>query len=364
LNDIKIECTTKHAKETVMKSTMRSLGLSWLASLSLLAGCASTGGLQVADVGSFHVGGRQVALAGLPEKELRFTPTAPPIKVNPNGEFEVEQMYVQYIKLAAPKAKVPMLMWHGGGLTGVTYETKPDGGEGWQMAFLKAGHDVYVSDATERGRASWARYPEIFTSEPFFRAKKEGWELFRIGAVDSYDADPAKRKALTGSQFPTQAYDQFAKQFVPRWATNNAPTQAAYDALVQRVCPCVIIVHSQGSAFAFEAARKAPDKIKALVAVEPSGALPASADLSPLKNVPMLFVWGDFFDFNPTWKNGVQPPLLRMTEALQKQGGVAEVMDLPKMGVKGNSHMIMMDKNSDQVAGLIQAWLAKQGLMK
>jgi pimeloyl-ACP methyl ester carboxylesterase len=347
-------------------TTRSSLLLTALfASIGLLAGCGTTNGLQVADVGSFHIGGKQAVLSGLPEKELRFTPTAPPIKVNPNGEFEVEQMYVQYVKLAQPKAKFPLLMWHGGGLTGVTYETKPDGGEGWQMAFLKAGHDVYVSDATERGRASWARYPEIFTSEPFFRAKKEGWELFRVGAVDSYSADPAKRVALPGSQFPLASFDQFAKQFVPRWATNNAPTQSSYDAYVQRVCPCVIIVHSQGSTFAFEAARKFPQLIKAVVAVEPSGGLnAATVDISPAKAVPHLIIWGDYMDNNPTWKNAVQPPVLRFAEALAKQGGVVDTMDLPKMGIKGNTHMMMMDKNSDQIASLIQGWLAKQGLMK
>ncbi len=351
----------------------RSMGLipacaAAVAALALV-GCASpggtSGGVNVAQMGSFHIGGRQVALSGLPEKELRFTPSSAPIKVNPNGEFEVEQMYVQYVKLSAPKAKYPLLMWHGGGLTGVTFETKPDGGEGWQMAFLKNGHDVYVSDATERGRASWARYPEIFASEPFFRAKKEGWELFRIGAVDSYNADPAKRTALLGSQFPLQSFDQFAKQFVPRWATNNAPTQASYDAYVQRACPCVILVHSQGSTFAFEAARKFPNLIKAVVAVEPSGGLNAAqVDISSMKAVPHLFVWGDFMDNNPTWKNAVLPPVLRFADALAKQGGVVETMDLPKMGIKGNSHMMMMDKNSDQIAGLIQGWMVKQGLMK
>ena len=122
--------------------------------------------LSVADVGSFHVGGRAVSLSGLPTKDVVFTAGSAPIKVDPNGDFEVEQMYVQYVKLAQPKAKYPLLLWHGGGLTGVTWETKPDGKPGWQMFFLRAGHDVYVSDAVERGRASWARYPEIFTSEP------------------------------------------------------------------------------------------------------------------------------------------------------------------------------------------------------
>ena len=101
-------------------------------------------------------------------------------------------MYVQYVKLygSYARAKYPLLMWHGGGLSGVTWETKPDGQPGWQQFFLRAGHDVYVSDAVERGRASWARYPEIFKTEPFFRTKKEAWELFRIGPADSYATDP------------------------------------------------------------------------------------------------------------------------------------------------------------------------------
>ena len=37
---------------------------------------------------------------------------------------------------------------------------------------------------------------------------------------------------------------------------------------------------------------------------------------------------------------------------------------LPKAGLIGNSHMLMMDKNNLQVAALIQEWLAKQGLVR
>lgn len=47
-----------------------------------------------------------------------------------------------------------------------------------------------------------------------------------------------------------------------------------------------------------------------------------------------------------------------------KHGARHEVIDLPQIGIRGNSHMIMMDKNSDQVAGVIQEWLAKQGLYR
>ena len=80
--------------------------------LAALTGCGTTG-LQIAEVGSYHVGGRPVTLAGLPEKELVFTPGAPPLKINPNGDFEVESLYARYTKLAAPKAKYPLLLWHG-----------------------------------------------------------------------------------------------------------------------------------------------------------------------------------------------------------------------------------------------------------
>ena len=118
-----------------------------------------------------HIGGREAVLSGLAEREVLYSPGNPPVMVNPNGAFEVEQMYVQYVRLATPKARHPLLLMHGGGLCGVTYETKPDGHPGWQSWFLRAGHDVYVADAVERGRASWARSPEIFQGEPHFRTK-------------------------------------------------------------------------------------------------------------------------------------------------------------------------------------------------
>ena len=33
------------------------------------------------------------------------------------------------------------------------------------------------------------------------------------------------------------------------------------------------------------------------------------------------------------------------------------------MGLTGNTHMLMMDKNSDDVAKLINEWIVKQGLV-
>jgi hypothetical protein len=87
-------------------------------------------GIRCKEVGSFHIGGQALKLEGLPVKELAYTAGGPPTKMDPNGDFHTGQMYVQYIKLANPKAKYPLLLWHGGGLTGVTWETKPDGTPG------------------------------------------------------------------------------------------------------------------------------------------------------------------------------------------------------------------------------------------
>lgn len=335
--------------------------------MTVVTGCASLNqaadsSVSIKEIGSYHVGGRTAVLDGLPKKEVRFTPTQPPAILDPNGEFEVEQMYAHYTLVAdhAKRGAYPLIMIHGGGLSGVTWETKPDGKPGWQMFFLRNGYDVYVVDAVERGRASWARYPEIFKSEPVFRTKKEAWELFRFGP--SYTVGAAQRDAYADTQFPVERFDQFMKQGVPRWVTNDAPTQAAYNALVEKACPCILMPHSQGSTFAYNAALKYPHLVKAVVGIEPSGALdPTKTDLSPLKNIPMLFVWGDKIRETPRW-GGIVGPLKTMITALKSQGGVADEIDLPSMGVRGNSHMIMMDRNSDDVAKLVNGWMVSKGL--
>ena len=49
---------------------------------------------------------------------------------------------------------------------------------------------------------------------------------------------------------------------------------------------------------------------------------------------------------------------------MKAAGGSVDVVDLPQVGIKGNSHMIMMDKNNTEVAGLIEKWLEGKGLTK
>jgi hypothetical protein len=323
-----------------------------------LAGC-NRGNITLRDMGSFHIGGREVEISGKPVKESLLAPGGVPTVIDPNGKYLVEAMYVQYFLPAERRGAVPLLMWHGGGLTGVTYETKPDGGEGWLNWFLKKGWDVYNSDAVERGRAGWAMYPEVFSTEPVFLPVANPWERFRIGpGPGSFST----RKTNPGTQFPVEHYEEFVKQNVPRWTSNDAPTLAAYVALVDRVCPCVLLFHSQAGQFGFKAAQARPDKIKALVAVEPA-AVGDVAQVARLAEIPTLVIYGDFIDQDARWptirRNGVA-----FANAVNHAGGKVEVVDLPKIGINGNSHMMMMDKNSSEIATLIQAWLEKKGLFR
>ena len=329
----------------------------------LLSGCAAQGGLNIKEMGSFHIGGREHTVTGQPVKTVMFTPGGAPAKIDPNGVYQVEQMYVQYFVPANGRGTLPLLMWHGGGLTGVTYETTPDGRPGWLQYFIGKGWTVYNSDAVERGRSGWAMTPEVFKGEPVFLTKENPFERFRIGAgAGSYNKDPAKMKLMPGSQFPPEGYDNFTKQGVPRWTTTDNAIIAAYIALVDKVCPCVVLAHSQGGPFAFKVAQARPDKVKALALVEPAGN-GDFATAAALKNTPILTVFGDYIEQDARWPT-IKGNVLRFLGDVGKAGGKYEVIDLPKRGITGNSHMMMMDRNSDQIAGVIDAWLAAQGFSR
>jgi pimeloyl-ACP methyl ester carboxylesterase len=310
------------------------------------------------DMGSFHIGGRHVEVRGQPVKEITFTPGGVPAKVDANGVYQVEQMYAQYFLVQNRKGKLPLLMWHGGGLSGVTYETKPDGNPGWLNYFLRHGWDTYISDAMERGRSGWT---DKFKGEPVFLPLGDPWERFRVGPIGSWNDDKAKRVTYPGVQFPIDAYEQFMKQGVPRWTTTDDQIVAAYIELVDKVCPCVVLVHSQAGSFGFKVAETRPDKVKALIAVEPS-ATGAKEKVAALKDIPIVVIYGDNAKEHPRWGK-IRQNVVNYVGAIKEAGGKAEVIDLPDIGIKGNTHMVMMDKNSDAVADVMQKWLVSKGLV-
>jgi pimeloyl-ACP methyl ester carboxylesterase len=191
------------------------------------------------------------------------------------------------------------------------------------------------------------------------------WVLARMGPPGSYNSDPAKRAGYPGVKFPLAAFDELMKQRVPSWGgAEVAATQKALALLIDRICPCVLIAHSSGGPYAQYAALNAAEKIKAVVVLEPAGAPdPQKAEPAKAKKVPHLFLWGDFLSNDPI-QNKAMPPVKAWRDALASAGAQSDWVELPKIGITGNTHVMMMDTNSDAVADVVQAWFVKQRLMK
>lgn len=319
--------------------------------------------INVKEIGSFYV-------AGICEKRENVNPSVHgerivpiPLRKSSGGYFVHGQMYVHYVKLEKTLARYPLLLWHGGGLTGVCWESTPDGREGWQMYFLRQGHDVYISDAVERGRASWAYCDEMYPNPPIFIHLEHVWKSFRIGP--SFDIDPRKRIQWPETQFPVSCLVEFLKQNVPRWAGTFSLAQQAYIDYLLKMKESVVIAHSQGAYMVLEALLKAPGTVKGLIMLEPSALYWPKLDYKNIKalaKIPQLMVFGDYIETSEVWLNYIE--LLRgYSRAIQDAGGFVDWIHLPDRNIRGNSHMLMMDKNNMEIAEIVQKWMGGKGLI-
>ncbi len=309
----------------------------------------------VRDLGSFFAGGASVQLRGHPVEEITVAAGAAPMKIDPNGTYPTGQTYVQYVRLAAPQHPVPVLFLNGGTFTGAQWETTPDGRPGWQTLFLRAGYDTYLTDAVNKGRASWSRFPEITPVRPTFRPMEATWTLLRIGPPGGAD-----REAFAGTQFPVDAFDTFVKQNVPRFAGQDALELSAYQAAVAAIGPCIVVAQSSGAYFATRLAQLCPGQIKAIVAAEmtafPNPETDAPDATAALVCVPQLLLWGDNWHGQPMWSRTRAAQDAYLT-AINQRGGRVELMDLPERGLAGNSHQLMADRNNGLVADIVLDWL-------
>jgi pimeloyl-ACP methyl ester carboxylesterase len=306
--------------------------------------------LALADFGSFYAGGRQVRIAGLPARDIAFTQTAS-LAYDPNGLYHFEQAYVQYFVPAELSHPLPIVLLHGGGMTGAMWEQTPDGRPGWLQHFLRQGLAVYVVDNVERGGAGWATFEEVWPEAPIIRNAEESWSLFRFGRAEDY----AARRPFAGQRFPVAAFDAFIRHAVPRWLGNNDAALEGFCAVLDRIGPCLVLAHSHGGEVAYRALHARPGLVRGVIGVEPSGFSPEVAAAS-VAGKPFLFVYGDYLDATPLWE--------RLCDAgrayagrLASHGARVATWRLADMGVAGNSHMPMMDDNSDDIAARIGVWI-------
>ncbi len=309
--------------------------------------------ISLKDFGSFHVGGRRVEISGRPSQTMSFTPGTS-YNADPNGTYLIEQAYVQYFIPEVQKHDLPVLLVHGGGMTGSNWETTPDGRPGWIQRFLEAGFATYVIDNVERGRSGWCALPDQWEGSAVIRSQEQAWILFRFGRSEDFEAGTP----FPGMQFPIDAQDAFARQFVPRWTTTTDVMKAGVLAALERIGPCVIVCHSQGGELTLDTVARHPDLVRHAVALEPSG-FPNIETAQRLADQHWLFVMGDNIEGHAFW----MPLMAKSTasvDALRNAGSDASLLDLPRSGLDGNSHMIMMDRNSDTVFGLVNQWLCER----
>lgn len=292
--------------------------------------------VHLKDFGSYTAGGKVVEISGRPVQDISFTADTRYL-YDPNGAFPVENAYVQYFVPETKSHEYPVVLLHGGGLTGAMWETTPDGRPGWLHRLLEAGFEVHVVDNVERGRAGWM--PDYWDGAPILRNLQEAWTLFRFGSAEGF----AERRPHDGQQFPVENLTGLANLFVPRWTTTTTAQVSAFTAVLERIGRCTVIAHSQGGEIASQAAAENPTLVANLLLVEPSG---MTNRIERLAKTRLVIAHGDFLDQDDTWR-GIVKLWNRMIEAHRRAGGNACLIDLAD-GSPGVSHMPMMDSDSDR----------------
>ena len=310
------------------------------------------------DEGSFFVNAKSIR-SDHPGTSLATGPT-------PAGNITVNQMYVHFRIPAGPKG-APLVLVHGSNHTGMTYETTPDGREGWATWFVRQGHPVYVVDHSGRGRSGFNPTPINAVrdggADPkslptlFLGPIERAWSNFRFG--------PAYPKPFPNVQFPLEAMEQYLAQLVPNTETTleggGANTVNALTALLDKTGPAVVFVHSQSGLYGLEVVRRRPNLVRALVSIEGGCETLTRDDVAKsFAKVPFVSVWGDN-SVGAASVNGDKRrnACLQAVNLIKEGGGRATFLLLPEAGIPGNSHMLMMDKNNLQVADIIRKWIAE-----
>jgi pimeloyl-ACP methyl ester carboxylesterase len=314
--------------------------------------------LTIADQGSFFVNGHLTLIknpcATDGPRELRGYCLP--------GHMVTGQMYVRY---QVPEKRRPggyaIVLVHGGSHSGVTYETTPDGREGWDTIFLRLGYPVYIVDWPGRARSSFnpdaINQAQLEKNAALLPASgqraatiESAWHTFRFG--------PEYPTQFPNPQFPFAVLDDYLAQLVVNTDADKPDALVdALAALLDRIGPAIVLTHSASGPSGYRLVERRPSLVKALVSAEPGGtACSADTDAASFKATPALTFFGDFTDNHPFWSQKYRE-CKSMAERIAAAGGDAVTLKLPSVGIFGNSHMLMMEKNNVEIAQWIDKWL-------
>lgn len=317
----------------------------------------------------------------------------------PNGEtFHGDHGYAQFY-IPQNSRTYPLIMWHGIGQSGRTYESTPDGREGYMAILPRRDWPVYIIDQPRRGRAGYtASKIDTDGAAPTILLESAVWDAFRNGLW----LRPEKPFVFPVSQFPKtpDAVDQFFRQQTPD--TGAEPRTKEYRGtmantmaqLLKQTSPAVLITHSNSGQYGWATAMADPENIKAVIAYEPGAcAFPSDdmpTDLTPsgldlvnelqapqevtpeefnnLTKMPILIIYGDNVatektnNFNSEVWRVASHRARQMVERINARGGDARFLSLPELGIRGNTHAAFADLNNLEIAKILEDFLHEKGL--
>ena len=308
----------------------------------------------------------------------------------------------------------PIVMVHGGSQSGTNFTGTPDGREGWTQFFLRQGYAVYVVDQPGRGRAAYEAdaYGRLNKLDPVTTQQ-------RFVAPERYKLWP---QAHLHTQWPGQGapgdpvFDQFFASQLPSiedYSEQQVLNRDALVALLEKIGPAIVLTHSQAGAFGWPLADARPDLVKAIVAVEPNGppfyaventgapdwfrdaatmvnkwgitavplsyspAVASASDLHIVReekadNPDLVRCWMQrpparalphltkFPILIVTSEASYHAPYDHCTVKYLQQAGVQPTwIKLADVGIHGNGHMMMLERNNMEIAGVMSRWLAR-----
>jgi hypothetical protein len=313
--------------------------------------------LTIASQGSFFVGGETKSLPA---------PSPGPGAAFGGGETTINQMYVQYQIPVRGNRHLPVVMVHGCCLSSKTWETTPDGRMGWDEYFVRKERSVYLADQVSRARSGFdasiigavksGASPPSALPNVLAASHQVAWTVFRFG--------PRYPDVFPDGQFPIEAVDELYKQMIPdlnALLPAQNPTWTNMAALAKQLGGAVLMGHSESGFFPEMAALIDPSGIRGMISIEqPCPADLTAEQIAQLAKIPTLMMFGDHLGDIPgsfvNWQTSADT-CQAYVDKVNAAGGDAVMMLLPKMGIKGNSHMLMQDKNNLELADLILEWI-------
>jgi pimeloyl-ACP methyl ester carboxylesterase len=307
--------------------------------------------------------------------------------------FHGDHAYVQY-QIPSGARALPLVMWHGGGQFSKTWESTPDGRDGYQNIFLRRGFATYILDQPRRGRAGRSTLGTVIPDA--VPGESSSWNTFRLGLW----TPPSAPRFFPNVQFPRDAasLDQYWRQQTP----DTGPETTTPDirnlqagtvaALFRKIGPAVLLTHSNSGQYGWVTGIKAPELVKAIIAYEPAAfsfaemppgvstqnaqvaaitapQIVSKTDFAKLTRMPIQIIYGDNIEFKtPSPIFGVElwrvvtQRAKQFVDAVNRQGGDARIVYLPEIGITGNTHFAFSDLNNVKVANVLSAFLGEKGL--